>query len=248
MSMTYAPRFAATGVANEIPKMSTSSPDDHLPNSPSLPRAMPISLDPYLRVTEALLPASRSGPARRIADAMQASSRFGRFDAAIHRWLLDNSIVVLRVAVGIVYLGFGILKFIPDMSPAEPLTIKTMDTLTFGLVPGGVAMVIVGTLESIIGVMFITARGLRIAIYLLAAQFIGVFAPLLLFTSRLFSGPHHGPTLEGQYVIKDLILVAAGFVVASTLPGLVPGVDSERTRRGGPDRGGSDDPTDWTRH
>ncbi|MDQ3850108.1 MAG: hypothetical protein M3296_05795 [Actinomycetota bacterium] len=168
----------------------------------------------------------------------------GRVDEAVHRWLLDNSIVVLRIAVGVVYLAFGILKFIPHMSPAEPLTMLTMDRLTFGLVPGGVAIVIVGILESVIGLMLITARGLRVAIYLLAAQFVGVFAPLLLFPSRLFAGMHHGPTLEGQYVLKDLVLVAAGFVVAATLPGLVPGVESERTSRGG----GPDDPTDWTVH
>jgi len=45
-------------------------------------------------------------------------------------------------------------------------------------------------------------------------------------SDRLFVGPHNARTLEGQYVIKDIILVASGFVVASTLPGLVPGTDA----------------------
>ncbi|MGI8730009.1 MAG: hypothetical protein ACR2LK_08495, partial [Solirubrobacteraceae bacterium] len=74
-------------------------------------------------------------------------------------------------------------------------------------------------------------------------QMIGVLAPLALFTGRLFAGPYNAPTLEGQYVIKDIILVAAGFVVASTLPGLMPGADAQRSKqqRGQPR-------TDWTQH
>jgi uncharacterized membrane protein YphA (DoxX/SURF4 family) len=160
-------------------------------------------------------------------------------DAAIHRWLVSHSIQMLRVVVGLIILAFGLLKYFPDVSPAEGLTMKTTDALTFGLVPGHIAIVFIASLECIIGLLLIAGRGLRVAIYLLAGQLIGVLAPLVLFTGRLFDGPHHAPTLEGQYVIKDFILVAAGFVVASTLPGLVPGAEPSATRRGQPR-------TDWT--
>ncbi len=84
--------------------------------------------------------------------------------------------------------------------------------------PGHIAIVLIACLGCIIGLLLITGRFLRIAIYLLAGQLIGILAPLGLFTGRLFDGPHNVPTLEGQYVIKDLIFVASGFVVASTLP------------------------------
>ncbi len=164
-----------------------------------------------------------------------------KIDAAIHGFLLAHSIQMLRVVVGLVFLLFGILKFFPDVSPAEGLTIKTTDALTFDLVPGHVAIVLIASLECVIGLLLIIGRFLRIAIYLLAGQLIGILAPLALFTERLFSGPHNAPTLEGQYVIKDTILVAAGFVVASTLPGLVPGTDAapSKQQRGQPR-------TDWT--
>jgi uncharacterized membrane protein YphA (DoxX/SURF4 family) len=162
-------------------------------------------------------------------------------DAAIHDRLRAHSIMLLRVAVGVVILVFGVLKFFPGVSPAEELTIKTTDALSFGLAPGDVAIVVVATLETIIGLLLITGRFLRVAVYLLAGQLIGVLAPLALFTERLFNGPHNAPTLEGQYVIKDLIIVAAGFVVASTLPGLVPGAEPERSAR---PRGRTR--TDWT--
>jgi len=164
-----------------------------------------------------------------------------KLDAAIHRVLVAHSIQLLRVTVGLVFLAFGILKFFPDVSPVEELTIKTTDALSFDLIPGGIAIVLIASLECIIGLLLISGRGLRIAVYLLAGQLIGILAPLVLFTGRLFDGPHHAPTLEGQYVVKDFILVAAGFVVASTLPGLMPGTDAapSRQQRGQPR-------TDWT--
>ena len=162
-------------------------------------------------------------------------------DAAIHRFLVARSIQMLRIIVGLIFLGFGVLKFFPGVSPVEELTIKTTDALSFDLVPGGIAIVLIASLECIIGLLLISGRGLRIAVYLLAGQLIGILAPLVLFTGRLFDGPHHAPTLEGQYVLKDLILVAAGFVVASTLPGLIPGADARpsKQQRGQPR-------TDWT--
>ncbi len=165
-------------------------------------------------------------------------------DAAIHRWLRAHSIMLLRMSVGLVILGFGLLKFFPDVSPAEELTIKTTDALSFDLVPGHVAIVIVASLETIVGLLLISGRFLRLAVYLLAGQLIGVLAPLVLFTGRLFDGPHGAPTLEGQYVLKDIIIVASGFVVASTLPGLVPGADPAPSadRR----EAGRTDWTDWS--
>jgi uncharacterized membrane protein YphA (DoxX/SURF4 family) len=163
-------------------------------------------------------------------------------DRAIHRVLRAHSIALLRTIVGLVILVFGVLKFFPGVSPAEGLTIKTTDALSFGLVPGHIAIVIVATLETIIGLLLISGLFLRLAIYLLAGQLIGVLAPLVLFTGRLFAGPHNAPTLEGQYVIKDLILVAAGFVVASTLPGLVPGAEPARSSSGRANQ----TRTDWT--
>jgi len=76
-----------------------------------------------------------------------------------------------------------------------------------------------------IGILLILGRWLKVAVYLLLGQFVGVFAPLVLFTGRLFDGPHNAPTLEGQYVLKDFILFAAALVVVSTVPGLLPGAD-----------------------
>ncbi len=160
-----------------------------------------------------------------------------RFEA----WLTRHSITILRISLGMMVLGFGILKYFPGASPAEDLVVTTTHLLTFGLVPDMVAMVGVATLECLIGLSLIIRRGLRATIYLLVLWVLGILAPVVLLSERLFSGPNHAPTLEGQYVLKDFILVAAGFVVASTLPGLVPGADERpsKQQRGQPR-------TDWT--
>jgi putative oxidoreductase len=133
----------------------------------------------------------------------------------IHAALVRHSITMLRIAVGAVFLGFGVLKFFPGVSPAEGLAIKTTDLLTFGLIPWRVGLVGIATLECFIGICLLANRWMRLAVWLLSIELIGILAPIVLLTGRLFSGPHHAPTLEGQYVLKDVILVAAGMVIAA---------------------------------
>jgi uncharacterized membrane protein YphA (DoxX/SURF4 family) len=142
-----------------------------------------------------------------------------QLEAAAHRWLIAHSLTLLRLSVGAVFLGFGVLKLFPGISPAQNLVETTTNILTFGLVPGSVALVGVAALECIIGLCLIGGRAMRPAVYLLAIELIGILSPLVLLPSRMFSGPHHAPTLEGQYVLKDVIVVAAALVLAATLRG-----------------------------
>jgi putative oxidoreductase len=141
--------------------------------------------------------------------------RFLHLENQIHHQLVAHSIAALRVAVGLVFLGFGALKFFPGVSPAEDLTRATTHILFLGLVPGGVAMVMIATLECVIGICLLANRGMRLAIWLLAIEFVGILSPLALLPGRLFAGPHGAPTLEGQYVLKDIILVTAALVIAA---------------------------------
>ena len=62
-------------------------------------------------------------------------------------------------------------------------------------------------------------RWMRLAVWLLAGELIGILSPLALLPSRLFNGPHNAPTLEGQYVLKDVIIVGAALVLIATLSG-----------------------------
>ena len=141
--------------------------------------------------------------------------RLIRLENIIHRTLVRRSLEALRISVGAIFLGFGILKFFPGVSPAEGLVKVTTELLTFGLVPDGVTIVAVAILECFIGICLLIGQGMRIAIWLLAIQLIGIISPLVLLSGRLFSGPSGAPTLEGQYVLKDIILVTAGMVIAA---------------------------------
>ncbi len=144
-------------------------------------------------------------------------------EAAVHRWLMRYSLTALRISMGAVLLGFGILKYFPGMSPAENLALATTHLLSFGLVPAvvpsAVAMALIATLECTIGVLLLSGRWMRLAMCLLAGQLAGIISPAVLLVGRLFSGPHHMPTLEGQYVLKDVVLLAAAMVIATTVRG-----------------------------
>lgn len=107
------------------------------------------------------------------------------------------------------------MKFFPGVSPAEGLSIKTIELLTFGLIPWRVGIVVIASLECFIGICLLANRWMRLAVWLLAIEFVGILAPLVLLPGRLFSGPYDAPTLEGQYVLKDIILVAAGMTIAA---------------------------------
>jgi len=140
-------------------------------------------------------------------------------DAAVHRLLVAHGLLFLRCSVGAVFLYFGALKLVPGHSPAEELVMKTIDALTFGLVPGGVGIRVTGGLECALGLILLSGRLTRLAVYALMIELVGILAPLVLFPGRLFSGPDRAPTLEGQYVLKDIVLVAAAMVLAATVKG-----------------------------
>jgi uncharacterized membrane protein YkgB len=128
-------------------------------------------------------------------------------------WLARYSFPLLRVTLGLVIFGFGFLKYFPGISPAQDLVLHVNRILTFGLVPDQVALPALATVECLLGLSLITGRGLRHVVYPLTAWAVAILLPLLLFPGELFSGPDHAPTLAGQYVLKDIILLAACLVV-----------------------------------
>lgn len=153
------------------------------------------------------------------AHLIRTNPRLVEMEGRIHGWLVRNSITVLQISLGLVFLGFGILKFFPGASPAADLVEETIRVMTFGVVPGPVGLVITASLECAIGVSLITGRWLRLTLYLLAFELIGILSPLVLLPARMFSGPDYAPSLEGQYVLKDIVLVAAAMVIATQFRG-----------------------------
>ena len=162
---------------------------------------------------------ARTEPVRCSPSLAATVARARELEAACHRWLVAYSIAILRVSVGAVFLGFGALKFFPGVSPAESLVEATTHILTFGLIPGGVALVGVAVLETVIGLCLLLGRAMRAASFLLVVQLGGILSPIVLLPGRLFSGAGIAPTLEGQYVLKDIIIVGAALVLAASIGG-----------------------------
>lgn len=140
-----------------------------------------------------------------------------RMDQRVAQGLARYSIVALRVSLGLVILGFGALKFIPGASPAEDLVMRTVDTLTLGVVSGRTAVLVTAVTEVVVGAILISGRFLRVGLLVVAGWLLGIMSPLVLFFSDMF--PAGGPTLEAQYVLKDVVLGAAALVVAARAMG-----------------------------
>ena len=67
--------------------------------------------------------------------------KFDQIDYRITNWMARYGILLLRISVGIVFFWFGFLKFFPGLSPAQDLATRTIDVLTFGLVPPEISIV-----------------------------------------------------------------------------------------------------------
>jgi uncharacterized membrane protein YkgB len=140
-----------------------------------------------------------------------------QIEKAALEWMKRNSIPMLRVSMGIVFFWFGILKFFPGLSPAQDLAIRTIETLSFGLISGKISIITLATWEVLIGLGFLSGKYLKATLYLLFAQMVGTFTPVFLFPGEVFSQIPYAPTLEGQYIIKNIVLISAGFVIGGKL-------------------------------
>jgi uncharacterized membrane protein YphA (DoxX/SURF4 family) len=140
-------------------------------------------------------------------------------DARLTQWMARYGVVTLRVTLGIVFFWFGMLKFFPGLSPAQTLAVKTIDVLAFGLLPASVSLVLLALLECAIGLGLTSGKFIRLTLLLLAFQMVGAATPLFLFPGEVFTQFPYAPTLEGQYIIKNLVLVSAGIVIGATVRG-----------------------------
>jgi len=145
--------------------------------------------------------------------------KLGLLELKMISWKVRNGIKILRIALGIIFFWFGVLKFFHGLSPAEVLAIRTISKLTFGLISGNVCVYILATWETLIGLGLLTGFMLDFTLLLLYFQMAGTFLPMLFFPQEIFAHSIFVPTMEGQYIIKNLVLISAGIVIGSTVKG-----------------------------
>ncbi len=124
-----------------------------------------------------------------------------------------NSTRLLRWAIGINYFWFGMLKFFHGLSPAENLARDTTRILTFGLIPDHINLILLAIWEVGIGVIFLSGRFTRFGAQAAVLHMFLTFMPLFLFPEVSFSHAPYGFTLVGQYIVKNLVFLAALVVI-----------------------------------
>ncbi len=143
---------------------------------------------------------------------------FDRLDRRITRWMARYSLVILRIGLGVVFIWFGALKLVPGLSSAEELVRNTI----FFLDPD-IFLPILAIWEVLIGVGFLvglfTNKLQRLTILLLFMQMFGTALPLVLLPEVSWKTFPLVPTLEGQYIIKNLVIISSALVLGATVRG-----------------------------
>lgn len=162
-----------------------------------------IDLDPQ---TLRRMPLLRSGNGIRLLQAYE------NIDLAVINFLRVHTVSMLRFALATVFIWFGALK-IADRSPVAALV---ADTVTW--LPEGFIVPAMGVVEVAIGVGLLLGVGLRIVLLMFIAQMLGTF--LVFVTQPGASFQEGNPlllTTTGEFVVKNLVLIAAGLAVGSTV-------------------------------
>ena len=147
-------------------------------------------------------------------DSREFAPPIERLDRAVTTFLRRWSIPALRVSLGIVFVWFGAMKVF-DVTPVADLVASTV----YWFDPNWVVPVL-GVLEVIVGVGLLFRIALRLVLGLFAVQMVGTFLVLALLPEVSFDGGN--PlllTVEGEFVVKNLVLLSAGMVVGATVRG-----------------------------
>jgi uncharacterized membrane protein YphA (DoxX/SURF4 family) len=139
---------------------------------------------------------------------------FSKFDKKLTDWMANYGLLILRISLGIVFLWFGLLKFFEGLSPAEDLVRNTVY-----FVDPDFFLPVLAAWESLIGIGLITGKFLRVTILLLFLQMPGTALPLLILPEKVWTIFPYALTLEGQYIVKNLVLIGAGLVIGATVRG-----------------------------
>lgn len=120
-----------------------------------------------------------------------------------------HCLLLMRASLALIFIWFGLLKLL-GMSPEEELIKRTVYFF-----PPNIVLFILGCWEVTIGVGLLYRPLLRLALFLLLIELPGTFLPLIVLPDICFHSIPFGLSLEGQYIVKNLFLIGAAFVIGS---------------------------------
>ena len=135
-----------------------------------------------------------------------------KLDIFISNYMSTYGILLLRYSLAMIFIWFGLLKPL-GISPAQELVENTVywfdDKATF--------VNFLGWWEVVIGFTMCFRPLIRISIFLLFLQIPGTFLPLVLLPEVCFTDFPYGLTLEGQYIVKNLLIISSALVIGGTV-------------------------------
>lgn len=142
------------------------------------------------------------------------NKEIARTDKTLINFMRRISLPLARFAIFIIFFWFGALKVI-GASPASPMVIELLHR-TMPFINPTTFLFYFGIYEMLIGITFLIPRIERLSIALLLPHLISTVLPLFLLTQLTWSG-FLVPTMEGQYIIKNILIVALAISIAAHL-------------------------------
>jgi len=134
------------------------------------------------------------------------------FENSFFELLRKISLPLARVAFFIVFFWFGILKMM-ELSPAIGV-IHTIYSHTLWFIPWKLYILLFGAYECVIAVIFLFPGKEKWVLYLLVPHAMTTFGPLLILPNLTWKG-FMVPNLIGQYIIKNLVIIALAIFIAA---------------------------------
>ena len=138
------------------------------------------------------------------------STGVNQLDERLIDFMSTYGVTLLRISLGVVFIWFGVLKII-GKSPVEELVINTV----YWIDPG-IFFPLLGIWEVAVGVGLLFALMLRLTLFLFWLQMAGTFLVMVVQPNISFQGSNILLlTVEGEFVVKNLVLITAGIVIGS---------------------------------
>ena len=126
---------------------------------------------------------------------------------------IKNNKNLIRISLFIIFFWFGLLKPL-GLSAAEQLVLDTVYWMP--LFSAHTWLSIIGWWEVIIGLCFLFEKTTKVALLLLLLQMTGTFMPLVILPDITFQNSNFfTPTLEGQYILKNILIIAAALIISN---------------------------------
>jgi len=126
---------------------------------------------------------------------------------------MGELIKISRIMLGVIFIWYGMLKFFPELSPAEQLATMTIDKLFFSLIPTSISIKLLAVWELVIGLGFLFGKCIKQVVVLFLIHMVLTFTPLVLLPELSFTQAPYAFTLVGQYIVKNLVFIMVGLLI-----------------------------------